>query len=142
MCFTGGFALAMMTEPVVTAPVMSQPSLPLTLGPGAARRRRAIDASASEIACARQRLNNEDLGLLGLRFSGDPISPAERFDTYRREFGSRFEAIEIDSSDAKPYPGIAPHCVLTLNLDDDSPDGPTKRAERRVIEFLKQGVGA
>src|SRR5262249_17535017 len=29
MCFTGGFALAMMTEPSVVAPVLSQPSLPL-----------------------------------------------------------------------------------------------------------------
>src|SRR5260221_713922 len=28
MCFTGGFALAMMTEPAVVAPVLSQPSLP------------------------------------------------------------------------------------------------------------------
>jgi len=32
MCFTGGFALAMMTEPSVVAPVLSQPSLPLTFG--------------------------------------------------------------------------------------------------------------
>ena len=31
MCFTGGFALAMMTEPAVVAPVLSQPSLPLPL---------------------------------------------------------------------------------------------------------------
>ena len=29
MCFTGGFALAMMSEPSVIAPVLSQPSLPL-----------------------------------------------------------------------------------------------------------------
>src|SRR5471030_260206 len=29
MCFTGNFALAMMTEPSVVAPVLSQPSLPL-----------------------------------------------------------------------------------------------------------------
>ena len=36
---------------------------------------------------------------------------------------SGFEAIEIDSSDAKPYPGIAPHCDLTLNLDDHNADG-------------------
>jgi hypothetical protein len=34
MCFTGGFALAMMTEPAVVAPVLSQPSFPLAFGPG------------------------------------------------------------------------------------------------------------
>jgi dienelactone hydrolase len=32
MCFTGGFALAMMTEPAVTAAVLSQPSLPISGG--------------------------------------------------------------------------------------------------------------
>ncbi|MFB2351093.1 hypothetical protein, partial [Priestia megaterium] len=29
MCFTGGFALAMMTEPAMVAPVLAQPSPPL-----------------------------------------------------------------------------------------------------------------
>ena len=29
MCFTGNFALSLMLEPVVRAPVLSQPSLPL-----------------------------------------------------------------------------------------------------------------
>ncbi len=32
MCFTGGFALAMSTEPEMLAPVLSQPSLPLAVG--------------------------------------------------------------------------------------------------------------
>src|SRR5580698_4135010 len=32
MCFTGGFALAMVTEPAMVAPVLSQPSLPLVMG--------------------------------------------------------------------------------------------------------------
>src|SRR6201986_5214231 len=32
MCFTGGFALAMMTEPSVVAPVLSQPSMPPPAG--------------------------------------------------------------------------------------------------------------
>ena len=40
MCFTGGFALAMMTEPAVVAPVLSQPSMPARLGPDARRRDR------------------------------------------------------------------------------------------------------
>src|SRR6201996_8936242 len=52
MCFTGGFALAMMTEPSVVAPVLSQPSMPCAAGPGKERRAAAIDASPAEIACA------------------------------------------------------------------------------------------
>ena len=48
MCFTGGFALAMMTEPSVVAPVLSQPSIPM-LGKG---KEKMIDASPAEISCA------------------------------------------------------------------------------------------
>jgi dienelactone hydrolase len=51
MCFTGGFALAMMTEPAVVAPALSQPSLPLVAG--SKRRAAAIGVSPAEIACAR-----------------------------------------------------------------------------------------
>ena len=49
MCFTGGFALAMMTEPSVVAPVLSQPSLPM--GFGNKRREAAMGVSPEEVAC-------------------------------------------------------------------------------------------
>jgi dienelactone hydrolase len=140
MCFTGGFALAMMTEPAVVAPVLSQPSLPLAAG--SARKRAAIDASPAEIACVRRRLEDEDLTVLGLRFLGDPYVPDERFETYRRELGQRFEAIEIDPKDARQDKRMAPHSVLTIHLNDDDPDGPTKQAEQRVIAFFRERTGA
>lgn len=140
MCFTGGFALAMMTEPAVVAPVLSQPSLPLPFGPGGRRRAAAIDASPAEIACARRRLETEDRTLLGLRFKGDPAVPDARFDMLRREFGERFEAIELEPEDAAPS-AMPPHAVLTVHLVDDDPDGPTRRAERRVIEFFSASLG-
>jgi dienelactone hydrolase len=135
MCFSGGFALAMMTEPAVIAPVLSQPSLPMGF---TSRSRAAVAMSAAEIDCVRQRLQTENLSILGLRFHGDPFVPPERFATYRACFGERFEAIEIDPAQAQPYPGMKPHSVLTINLRDDDPDGPTKRAEVRVIEFFRQ----
>src|SRR6185436_16261212 len=53
MCFTGNFALAMMTEPAVVAPVLSQPSLPMGFGNKA--REAAMGVSPEEIACARRR---------------------------------------------------------------------------------------
>src|SRR5215475_13988130 len=90
MCFTGGFALAMMTEPAVVAPVLSQPSLPLPLG---ARRRPAMGVSPDEVACAKRRFDAEYLSMIGLRFFGDRAVPDARFDTYKRTFGDRFEAI-------------------------------------------------
>ncbi len=144
MCFTGGFALAMMTDPAVVAPVLSQPSLPLCLGPGAAKRRRGIDISPTDLAAARARLEAEDLTVLGLRFHGDPLVPAERFDTLSSELGGRFERIELQPEDAAKPEGIpmAPHSVLTVHLDDSDPDGPTRRVERRVIDFFSQRTGA
>lgn len=132
MCFTGGFALAMMTEPVVVAPVLAQPSLPLAAGSA------AIGVSPAEIACARGRFETEDLSMIGLRFKGDALVGQARFDRYRAEFGDRFEAIELEDADAAPGP-MAPHSTLTLHL---APDGPTKAAEARVIAFLRQRTGA
>jgi dienelactone hydrolase len=139
MCFTGNFALAMMTEPAVVAPVLSQPSLPLPMGPGGQRRGAGIGASPAEIACARRRLEDEDLTMLGLRFRGDPYVPDARFEAYRTALGPRFEAVELDPKYAAPNPMMAtPHSVLTLHLKDDDPDGPTKQTEQRVIAFFKQ----
>ena len=98
--------------------------------------------SAEEIACAKRRFEQEDLSMIGLRFYGDPFIADARFDTYKNTFGDRFEAIEIDPKDGLRVQGAPPHSVLTVNLRDDDPEGPTKRAERRVIEFFKQRVGA
>lgn len=138
MCLTGGFALAMMTEPSVIAPVLAEPSLPLPLTAAA---RAAIDASPQEIACARRRFADEGLSLLGLRFRDDPFTPEERFETLRREFADRFEAIELDPEEANPRAPGPPHSVLTVHLDDKDPQGPTRRAEARVIAFLRERLG-
>jgi dienelactone hydrolase len=134
MCFTGGYALAMMTEPAVVAPVLSQPSMPAALG---AKRAAGVDTSPSEVACARERFQNEGLSMIGLRFKSDRGVPDARFATYRREFGDKFEAIELEDKDAAPSKR-APHSVLTVHLRED---GPTKAAEQRVIAFFKERTG-
>ena len=133
MCFTGGFALAMMTEPAVIAPVLSQPSLPLRGG-----KTGSIDVSDSEIACARARFEKEDLSLLGLRYRSDTLVPDARFARYAREFGDRFETVELADGDARPGTGMASHSVLTIHLPDD---GPGKAAEARTIGFFRQRLG-
>ena len=134
MCFTGGFALAIVTEPAVVAPVLSQPSLPFH-----GRRARGIDTSPDELACARRRHAEEGLTVMGLRFLNDPFVPDGRFETYRRELGSAFEPIEIDPADARPGGLPHPHSVLTVNLAEN---GPTKEAERKVIAYFKTRTGA
>jgi dienelactone hydrolase len=137
MCFTGGYALAMMTEPAVVAPVLSQPSNPIF----GRNKEHRTDASPAEIVCAKQRMEQEDLSMIGLRFLRDKFVPDGRFDLYRREFGTRFEAIEIDPKHAGPAPGGMAHSVLTLNLRN-SPGEPTKMAEERVIACLRERTGA
>ena len=136
MCFTGGFALAMMTEPSMVAPVLSQPSLPMVAGDEG--RAASIGMSPDEIACAKGRFEAEDLSVIGLRFKSDKLVPDARFDRYRAEFGDRFEAIELEDEDAAPAQ-IPPHSVLTLHLKED---GPTKAAEQRVIAFFRERTGA
>jgi dienelactone hydrolase len=137
MCFTGGFALAMVTEPSMVAPVLSQPSLPMAMGNP--KRSAGIDAAPEEIACAKRRHAEDGLTVIGMRFRGDPFVPDERFETYKRELGEAFEAIELDPKDAAPGPMANPHSVLTLNLADH---GPTKAAEERVLAYFKERTGA
>ena len=139
MCFTGNFALAMMTEPAVVAPVLSQPSLPLGFSAAA---KAATGLSPEEIAHAKKRFIDEDLSCLGLRFKGDPIVTKERFQSFKDAFGDKFEAIELDDAHAEPAPGFGPHSVLTLNLRDSDPNSMTRQTERRVIQFFKERTGA
>lgn len=136
MCFTGGFALAMMTEPVVVAPVLSQPSLPLgRKGAG------MIDASPAEIACAKKRFEDEDLTMMALRFPSDKLVPDERFAMLKDTFGNRCVTIELPDDDANPDAPIKPHSVLTWHLIDQ-PGTRTKQVEQDVIDFFRMRTGA
>ncbi len=134
MCLTGNFALALMMEPCLMAPVLSQPSLPFPFGK---ERRRSLHLSPEGLATAKKRAA-EGAGVLGLRFTHDPMCPPERFDTLREEFGDHFEGIEIDSSSGNPH-GIArtAHSVVTTDLVDE--DGhPTKAALDRVLALFQE----
>ena len=134
MCFTGGFALAMATEPSVIAPVLSQPSLPVALTES---RRRAIDCSAAELDQVADRCRRDGLRVVGLRFRGDPAVPGKRFASLRERLGDGFVAIEIDQKDGHPA-GPLPqhHSVLTLDLIDE-PGQPTRAALDQVLELMR-----
>ena len=75
---------------------------------------------------------------MGLRFTGDWMVPAVRFDRLRAELGDRFIAVEIDSSPGNPD-GISPfaHSVLAFDYDD-TPGHPTRRALEQVIAFFRE----
>jgi len=132
MCFTGGFALAMMVDDTVVAPVLSQPSLPF---PVSRRHKADIGISDADLARVKERVAAGTC-VLGLRFSDDPYCFPERFDTLRRELGDGFIAVELDSSPGNPHghPKNA-HSVLTEHLDD-RPGTPTRAALEQVLAFL------
>jgi dienelactone hydrolase len=132
MCLTGGFALAMCVEPSVIAPVMSQPSLPFPTNP---EHRSALGLSDADFAIV-QRRTTEDLCVMGLRFTGDSKSPADRFVRLRQTLGDKFMGVEIDSSPGNPwgYKNSA-HSVLTEDYSDEV-TSPTRRALEGVMEFL------
>jgi len=134
MCFSGSFALAMAVDDRMLAPVLSQPGLPPPVG---ARRRAAMQVSAADLARVTERAAHDGLCVLGLRLTGDPAVPEERFATLRRELGDAFIAVEIDSSPGNPY-GIprAAHSVLTLHLVDE-PGHPTRAALDQVVAFYR-----
>lgn len=138
MCLTGGFALTMMLEPAVIAPVLSQPSLPMPLPGLAARNGPEIDIAPEDLDRVAKRLRDEKLTVLGLRFTADQFCPKQRFDGLRAKLGDRFEAIEIDSGKGNPggFSWMA-HSVLALEFRDE-PGFPTRQAMDRVIAFYKE----
>jgi dienelactone hydrolase len=134
MCFTGGFALAMMVDDAVVAPVLSQPSLPFAL---TGAHRRDVNLSDADLARVKERAV-AGTDVLGFRFTCDRLSPSERFARLREELGDRFIGVEIDSSPGNPY-GLSrrAHSVLTGELVEDDPDHPTRKALDQVLDFFR-----
>lgn len=134
MCLTGGFALAMMVDDRMLAPVLSQPSLPFPL---TAAHRRDLGLDDASLVRIKQRAA-DGACVLGLRFTHDVLVPAARFERLREELGDAFIAVEIDSSPGNPHGlGRSVHSVVTRHLVDD-PGHPTRAARDRVLEFFRE----
>jgi dienelactone hydrolase len=134
MCLTGNFALALMVDEAVMAPVLSQPSLPFGI---TAAHRAALHISEQDLDVVKRR-SAAGCGVLGMRFTHDPMCPGERFATLRRELGKGFEEIEIDSAPGNPH-GISriAHSVVTNDLVDRA-GHPTRAALDRVLGLFRE----
>jgi dienelactone hydrolase len=134
MCFTGGFALAMAVDPLVLAPVMSQPSMPAVIGRS---RRGGIDTSDADLEIVKHRCDAEGLRVLGLRFDGDPNVPRERFAFLQERLGDGFVAVELRQEDGHPDGPLGKrHSVLTGDLIDE-PGEPSRAALDQVLELFR-----
>jgi dienelactone hydrolase len=141
MCFTGNFALTMMLEPSMLAPVLSQPSLPLDDPAG-------LEISPEEINLVRGRLEREDLTVLAYRFEGDRFCRAERFAAYAKALGNRFVGRVLPDSaantDVAPFFAqrvACPHSVVTAHLIDEAGQ-PTTAARDEIITFFARRLAS
>jgi dienelactone hydrolase len=141
MCFTGNFALTMMLEPAMLAPVLSQPSLPLDDPAG-------VEIAPEELAAVRERLQREDLTVMAYRFAGDRFCKAQRFAAYSEALGERFVGHVLPDSAANPEPPpffeqvvASPHSVVTAHLIDEAGQ-PTIAARDEILAFFTRRLGA
>lgn len=141
MCFTGNFALTMMLEPSMLAPVLSQPSLPLNDPAG-------IEIAPDEVKAVRERLDREDLTVLAYRFEGDKFCMAQRFAAYQEALGDRFIGRVLpDNAANKDVPPFfeqyvtTPHSVVTAHLIDQAGQ-PTIAARDEILGFFKQRLAS
>jgi dienelactone hydrolase len=119
MCFSGGFALGMMLDDHMLAPVLSQPSLPFPMG---AKRAADLNLSPDDALVVKRRAD-EGCQVLGLRYTGDRLV-GTRFDSLRELLGDAFIAIELPSSKKTD------HSVLTEQRDEPS--------VQRVLSFFRE----
>jgi dienelactone hydrolase len=135
MCFTGNFALTMMLEPSMLAPVLSQPSLPMNDPAG-------LEIAPQELAAIRQRMEHEDLTVMAYRFDGDRFCTAQRFAAYAESLGDRFVARVLPDNaanrDTAPFferVVACPHSVVTAHLIDEAGQ-PTIAARDEILSFF------
>lgn len=119
MCFSGGFALGMMVDDIMLAPVLSQPSMPLPIG-----KSRAADLNLSpDDAAAIADRAAAGCEVLGLRFTRDRLV-GDRFSSLRELLGDAFIAVELPSAKSSD------HSVLTEQRDEAS--------VTRVLDFFTE----
>lgn len=119
MCFSGGFALSMMVDDLMVAPVLSQPSLPFAVG---AERSADLNLSPDDREAVARRAA-AGCQVLGLRYRDDRLV-GTRFDELRDLLGEAFIAVEFPSSSNRD------HSVLTEHRQDT--------AVATVIGFLRE----
>jgi dienelactone hydrolase len=136
MCFTGNFALSMMLEPAVLAPVLCQPTMPLEDSA-------ALESGPQELAAVGARLERENLTVRAYRFAGDRFCTAQRFAAYAAALGDRFEGRVLpdaaaNTQDLPPFfehviKGA--HSVVTVHLIDEAGQ-PTLAARDEILAFF------
>src|SRR6202008_2139882 len=92
LCLTGNLALSAALNPHVTAPVMSEPSLPFFRAGG-------LHVSPDELSAVKMRVTQESLIIRGYRFERDKLCKPARFEELANTFGAGFHGTTIPTDD-------------------------------------------
>jgi dienelactone hydrolase len=140
LCMTGNFALAMMADQHLVAPVLAEPSLPFGL---TAEVHRSLHVDDKELECVKRRAA-EGVTYLGFRFKDDKTSPVERFDELEKILGKAtpdvhdaqhaFERYDLDHA----QPGA--HSVFAADYDANA--STTYPAFERLVAYLKERLSS
>ena len=143
MCLTGAFAIPMILEDCVTAPVAAQPGVPFStlylltgLGPGEWMSQ--LNISDTHLESAVQRCDRDGIRVMAIRFHRDRICPAPRLDRLQEKFRSHIVRHELPGgSILRP-----PHSTLTTGFEDSAgdPSAPAQRLFGDVVAFLNAGL--
>ena len=90
MCFTGGFALAMMVDESTVAPVLCQPSAPFAVG---RTRSTDLNLSPADRSVVVERAAG-GCSVLGVKYAGDP-AVGRRFETLESLLGDAFIRVDL-----------------------------------------------
>jgi hypothetical protein len=102
-----------------------------------------IEISDAEVQLVKERLDRENLTVLGYRFEGDKFCRAQRFAAYSEALGDKFIAKVLPDSaankDVAPFFSqfvTTPHSVVTAHLIDQAGQ-PTIAARDEILQFFR-----
>ncbi len=126
MCLSGNFAISMMADDAVLAGVASQPSLPVLFN-------KSLHMSEADIADIRTALDEKG-AMIAMRFQGDKICTASKFEALDAAFNGDKERIKL-----RQLPGKQ-HSILTGHFSDKA-GAPTAAALEEVIGYFHEKLG-
>jgi dienelactone hydrolase len=129
MCFSGGFALSMVVDPLVEVAVASQPSLPLTYRGWPARKARDLGLSPGDLACVKGRVSRGEAVVRAVRYAEDKVSPPARMKRIAQELGSGVVMTPILGTR---------HSVLADGAADRLAHPDAARALNEVVRLLRE----
>jgi dienelactone hydrolase len=129
MCFSGGFALSMVVDPLVEVAIASEPSLPLTYRGWPGAKARDLGMSRGDLTCAAARVSRGEAVVRAVRYAHDTKSPAARMARIAQELGPGVVMTPILGSR---------HSVLADGAADRLSHPDAARALNEVVRLLRE----